>query len=154
MILELKKEVRALEDIEVEGLPLIENRICEVEENLMLVARNLTDLTNVVAGNVDNGQVNSKPDAVKIGGTFETIVDCKILGLFFYKDKKYAVITPYINDNYIQIPSVVGITPDGDIDFNLGSEKDEDEVKQKALAIYREFKSSNQDEFLNPEDGE
>jgi len=125
------------------------NRTTGVEENLMLVAKNLTNLTNAIVIEDEGSEgPNTKPSSLKQGGTFETIIDCKILGSFFYKDKKYAVVTPYINDMYIAIPSVVGINTEGSVEFNLGTDSEAEEIKEKAGNIYEEFRKNNPDSFV------
>lgn len=146
----MKNDLETLEDIELEALPRLDDRCRAIEENMMLVAKNVSDLTEVLLSEPEQYEdaPNTKPDFVRTGGVFETIIDCKILGVFFFKDKKFAVITPFMNSKYVPIPSVVGITQEGTIDFNLGGEGEDEEVKGKALNVYNDFKEKNRDSFL------
>lgn len=146
----MKADLETLEEIELEALPQLDDRCKAIEENMMLVAKNVSDLTEVLLSEPEQYEdaPNTKPDFVRTGGVFETIIDCKILGVFFFKDKKFAVITPFMNSKYVPIPSVVGITQEGTIDFNLGGEGEDEEVKGKALNVYNDFKEKNRDSFL------
>lgn len=117
------------------------NKIDLTFKNGTIIRSPMIDSESDIISNIKKKNLKLVP-----GDKFSATIECLVLNTFFYKDVKFGIVVPVINNMLISVPSTIEISDNNMVVWNTVNM--DENVQSKTAEFFKEYKRENKSKFL------